>query len=270
MNSNPPKSDTSRPAGKIERIVLVIASLCLVWTFLERLSPIDEMPSATLNSLSIILELAMAVGIVALGRRVLKTIPPGTSGRAGWVALIVIGGLAALGIFGIRLSGGPRVELPPRPGQAARESSIFPPEFEKLGTRMGVVMSAYQKAETAVQNSRWAKTDPSEYRKLPRSALTEQIALQRDLVEATDRVIELLAEPDFEANLARMVSIAEARGTRLPKADLKPDALRLLRRIYAGGHRVFVLIDENWDEWRARLPQSPKMESRGRGKFSRW
>jgi hypothetical protein len=34
----------------------------------------------------------------------------------------------------------------------------------------------------------------------------------------------------------------------------------LLRRIYVGGQRVVVLIDENWDEWRASptIPENGK------------
>ncbi len=228
-----------------------MASLYLFGTFVRRLFPINEMPSSGLNSLSIILELAMAFAVVGLGVRVLKSIPPQSSARGGWVALMVAGMIGALGIFGIRLSGGPRVELPPRPVQVETKAATLPPDLEKLATRAGAVTTTYQKAETAAVNSRWANTEPREYRTLPRSALTEQIGLERDLVEATDRVIELLEEPGFETEMTRLASLARTQGRRVPELDLKPDGWRLLRRIYAGSRRMLILVDENWDEWRA-------------------
>ena len=239
------------PGGKLERILLVFTSLYLAGTFVRRLYPISESPGPTEKWLSLVFELTLALSVVFLGVRVLRTVPQQAAGRLGWIALMVAGIIGAVGIFGIRLSGGPRVELPPRPGQSAARASMFPPELEKLGVRMGEVMTAYQKAETAAQDSRWAKTDPGEYRKLPREALKEYIARLRELVDATDRAIEMLAQPGFEADVARMLSIAEARGERVPKGDLKPDALRLLRRIYAGSHQVHLIVDANWEEWLA-------------------
>jgi hypothetical protein len=244
-------NENGTAGGKVERILLVTTSLFLLYDFVRDLFPIDEMPSPTVDLMSVAFELLMAFGVVVLGVRVVKAAPQGTSERPVWIAVMIAGIIGAMGVLGVRMSGGQRVELPPRPSQAASESSIFPPELEKLGTRMGVVMSAYQKAETAAQDARWAKTDASEYRKLPREVLKEYIARLRELVDATDQAIAMLAEPGFEANLARMVSIAEAHGTRLQKADLKPDALRILRRIYAGSLQVHQIIDTNWEEWRA-------------------
>jgi len=120
-------------------------------------------------------------------------------------------------------------------------------------------MVSYQAADSTLGETRWAKTDSHERRQLPREALKEYIARLRDLVEATDRLIALLSEPGFDANIARFIKLAKARGERFPKVDLSPDAWRLLRRIYAGGYQVHVLTEAHWEDWVANpFPEPAK------------
>lgn len=254
-----PSPAMNPPARKREQILLVLASLYLCGTCVRRLLPISEMPSPALNTLSLIVECALTFAVVALGFRVLKALPAQNGGRGGWVAIMLAGVLGALGVFGIRLSGGPRVEWPPRPTQSESNAAALPPDLAQLLARADAVMSAYSAAEIAAVNSRWGKTDPSAYRTLPRSALTEQLALQRTLVDATDRIIALLEEPATAPNMLRLVSETKARG-QIPQFDFKPDGWRLLRRIFAGSYRILVLVDANWDEWRATpaIPENGK------------
>ena len=245
------RADSAAPGGKTERIVLAVTAASLVFTFLRRLSPVSERPGDAEKWLSIMFELGMAVGVVGLGIRVLKRIPHRTAARAGWMTLLIVGMLAAAGVFAIRLSGGPRVELPPRATQSSSETSMFPPDLHQFAERVRRVSEAYQQAESAAENTLWQQTPASDYPKLPRSALKERIARQAELLGATDRLMDLMGEPDFEAKIARFRAIAEARGYRLPSGDLNPHAWRLLRRIYDGNHKVYLLVDANWGEWRA-------------------
>src|SRR5947209_6777670 len=99
--------------GKGDRITLVGLTIILVIHFVGLLGPTDEMPSSTLSTITILLEVGMVSALVALGFRVLRSLPPDAL-RGGWIFLLVVGAGAGLGIFGIRLSGGQRLELPPR------------------------------------------------------------------------------------------------------------------------------------------------------------
>ena len=99
--------------GKGDRITLVGLTIILVIHFVGLLGPTDEVPSATLSTITILLEVGMVSALVALGSRVLRSLPPDAL-RGGWIFLLVVGAGAGLGIFGIRLSGGQRLELPPR------------------------------------------------------------------------------------------------------------------------------------------------------------
>ena len=244
-------ADNARPGGKTERVVLVLTSVFLVITFLRRLLPVAERPGSAETLMSVAFEIGMTVGVVGLGSRVLKSIPRGAPSATGWKVLLVAGVVAAIGILVIRLSGGPRVELPPRATQSSSETSIFPPDLRQFAERVRRVSEAYQQAEAAAENTLWQKTPASDYPKLPRSALKERIAKQAELLGATDRLLDLMSEPDFEPKIARFRGIAEGRGYRLPSNELNPHAWRLLRRIYDGNHKVYLLVDANWDEWQA-------------------
>jgi hypothetical protein len=239
----------SKPGGKFERVLLVIMSLYLVATFIRLLFPIAEKSSSGVDGLRMIFEVAMAVGVIGLGVRVLKSNPPGSPGKAGWVALMVAGTIGAIGIFGIRLSGGPRVELPPRPTQSSTESSAFSPELEKFGTRMTEVMMAYQKAENAFEKTRWNETESKDRRNLPRAAMQDHLARHREYLDAIDRAIALFSEPGFEERVDRLVASAKAGGHRLDKPDVNLELWQSRRRLWVAAYRACVFVEANWDEW---------------------
>ena len=58
----------------------------------------------------IVIELALGVGLVGLGIRILKGIPRGVAGRGIWIFLFGAGLVCFLAIFGIHLIGGQRVK----------------------------------------------------------------------------------------------------------------------------------------------------------------
>lgn len=256
--------DTSKRGGKFERVLLVIMPLYLVATFIRLLFPVAEKSSSAVDGLGMIFELAMAVGVIGLGLRVLKSIPPGGPGKAGWVALMVAGTIGALGIFGIRLSGGPRVELPHRPDQLLTEIPSASPELEAFVNRTGEVMTAYDEAESALLQTRWHKAEPKNYRKLPRAALQEHIAREREYVAAIDRIIAVFSEPGFEEKMNRVLASAMAQGKRFDKPDVIVASSKALRRTYTAGYKLQVLIEANWDEWVATPTSSGELvPSRG-------
>ena len=100
-----------------ERILLVIIPLSLIFIFGRRLFFPDvdaEWPSPTVNFLTIASELGMLIGVVGLTLRRLKSSPRPGAGAGPWMVLPVIGALAGVGLFVIRMGGGHGGELPPR------------------------------------------------------------------------------------------------------------------------------------------------------------
>src|SRR4051794_37092439 len=95
-----------------------MATILLAGTFIWRLMPSGEVPSTGLNTLSILLELGMLIGVIAMVPRILRSLPEGEP-RGGWIFLLVVAVISGLGIFAIRLAGGPRVELSPRTSTTA-------------------------------------------------------------------------------------------------------------------------------------------------------
>lgn len=131
MRANPP-----RPGGNIERRLLLFSSLSLVVTFIRGLGPVAERSGSTVNTLRFVFELAMAIGVVGLGFRVLKAARRDGTGQVRWLALMVVGTFAALGVFVIRLSDAlSPVSMPPRPTQSriehSKEPSGVPPDLSR-------------------------------------------------------------------------------------------------------------------------------------------
>ncbi len=240
---------------KREQLLLVITSLILVFQFFSRLlSPAQEPASGGVSMMGLVFDCVMLFSLVGISFKILKSTARPNGAVGPWMVLPVIGLLAGLGLFVLRLSGGAEEELPSRTRQSDSKASVMPPDLERLGTRAGEVIGSYQAAEAEVAKSRWETTPAAERRKLPREALQEHIARHRTWLEATDRLVDLLSEPGFEANAERLLKIYEARGIDVgmrpgQRLDLNPDEWRLVRRNVAAAYKINVLIEANWEEW---------------------
>jgi len=113
-------------ADKRDRITFVAIAVLLVLKFIGRLTPSDELPSPALRTLTLLLDIGLVIGLVGLAPRVLRSLSPDSS-PSGWIFLLIVGGAAALGIFAIRLSGGPQLKLAYR--NTARTSPTQTPIF---------------------------------------------------------------------------------------------------------------------------------------------
>jgi hypothetical protein len=100
-------------AGKRERITFVAVAILLVIRFVGRLMPADEIPSTAVKTLAFVLDLMLVISLVGLAPAVMRSLPE-TAVRPVWIFLAVVGLGAGIGIFGIRLLGGPRLQLAPR------------------------------------------------------------------------------------------------------------------------------------------------------------
>ena len=71
---------------------MIVALYLVIITFVRRLFPIAEMPRRSETVLTISIDLALAIGLIGLGTRILKAIPREGS-RTRQVAVIASGGL---------------------------------------------------------------------------------------------------------------------------------------------------------------------------------
>lgn len=213
------------------------AAVFLVLKFIWRLMPADELPSTELNLLTIGLELALVVGLIGLAPRVLRSVPE-DSGRGGWIFLLVAGVAAALGIFGLRLTGGSTVELPPR-------SSSESPEAPGLRKQLHGLINSANKAGEKIQPNRCVqaviKRDPAEVRKLTRQDFEEVRNGQRELRDYIERILDVFAQ-------------AESKGISLPTersvgGATKVETWRAALEASKAGNEEFGLIEQHWDEW---------------------
>jgi hypothetical protein len=96
-----------------DRRIFVGIALLLIIRFIGRLMPATEVPSSTLSLIIFGLDVCLVIGLVGLAPRVLRSVPD-TGVRSVWIFLLIVGLGAGVGIFGIRLAGGPRVALASR------------------------------------------------------------------------------------------------------------------------------------------------------------
>src|SRR3954463_8831790 len=199
--------------------------------------PVDELPSAAVNGLSIALELGMFIGVVGMAPRILRSVPEGGS-RGGWIFLLVIGVVAGLGIFGIRLSGGPRVELSPRTATTA-DSGLRHQMHEQL-----VALGELSKKLAATH---WFQTfatqDTAKIRTLTRENLREARAICGEMREHADRILKVFADATAQG-VAHSTLSDEASATR-------PETWQATRETYIATYDYLGLIEKHWDEWRA-------------------
>ena len=222
---------------KRDRTIFVGALILLVYTFIRALMPVDERPSSTLNALHITQELAMFIGVVGLAPRILRSAPDRAS-RAGWIFLVVVGVIAGIGIFGIRLSGGPRVELSPRTSSTADTG---------LRHQLHEQLVAFEGLSKKLAFTRWFQTfatqDTEKIRTLTRENLQEAHALSGEMREHADRILKVFAD-------------ATAQGVAHSTLSDEPAAARLAtwqatRESYVATYDYLGLIEKHWDEWRA-------------------
>lgn len=248
---------------KRDRVLFTIATLYLVITFVRRLFPTAEAPSPSETTLRVVIELALAIGLIGLGNRILKAVPRGTHGRGKWLFLFVAGLISLFGIFAIHITGGQRVEWEPR---TQVSTPALPADLKAMVSRIEGLVASYQKADTEVDATRWARTsaesgDPKQLAKLPRQELREYLAKQRALLDAIDRMLQFFAEPRVVADFNRIWSYAESQGLTggRKRPDVDPRPWQLLRQIYGPALQLNTIIEENWEEW--RLTKSPIPEA---------
>ena len=226
--------------GKGTRTTVVMATILLVYNFIRALMPVDEVPSSTLNGLTIAIELAMFVGVVGMVPRILRSLPEGAP-RGGWIFLLVVAIVSGLGIFGIRLSGGPRVELPPR------TSSTSSTADGGLRHQVHEQIVALEKLSKKLAASRWLQTfvtqDPVKIRTLTRQDLQEERALCRDIRECADRILKVFAD-------ATAKGVAHSTLSDEPGAT-RPETWQATREAYSATYDYLGLIEQHWDEWLA-------------------
>ncbi len=225
--------------GGRDRGLFGAAAICLVLTFVWRLLPADELPSPTLNILSILIELGLVIGFVGLAPSVLRSLPAG-SARGGWIFLLIVGIAAALGIISIRVSGGPRVELPPR-------TSIDSTGAQEMPKRLRSFISTAGTIGDRLMASRWmqalATRDPARVRTLTRRDLEDARAIYRDLLDSIEQILKVFAEAESKR--------IDVSGTSTVPGANRPGTWRVAREGYSAAYDYMGVIDQHWDEWRA-------------------
>ena len=223
--------------GKGERATVVMATILLALRFIWRLMPSDEVPSSTLNALSILLELGMFVGVVGMVPRILRSLPEGAP-RGGWIFLLVVAVISGLGILGLRLSGGPRADLPPR------HSST---DDQGLRRQLHQHLASLENLSNKLRATRWLQTfvtqDPVKTRTLTREDLQEERVLCRQIRDSADGILKIFAD-------ATAKGVAHSTLSDEPGAT-RPETWKATRELYSSTYDYLSMIASHWDEWLA-------------------
>lgn len=238
-----------KKAGR-DRGLFGAAALCLVLTCVWRLLRADESLSPTLNTLSIVLELALVIGLVGLAPRVLRSLPAG-SARGGWTFLLVVALAAALGIFGLRLSGRPRLIAAKRAHFADLElpvrSSTESLEAGEMRIRLSSFIQQAAKSGDRFANSRWlavwASRDPAQVRTLTRREFQAARASCREVEEWTEKILKV-----FDEAASQRVDLSDA--SLVPAANRRETWL-VAREEFGSAGDYMGVVDQHWDEWLA-------------------
>ena len=99
------------------------------------------------------IDLALAIGVIGLGVRVLKSVPRGAPGRGKWLLLFVAGIVSVLGILAIHATGGQRVEWGPR---TQTSTPALPADVNAKMVRIEELLASYHKADADMAATRWA------------------------------------------------------------------------------------------------------------------
>ncbi|MFL6590934.1 MAG: hypothetical protein ACJ8M4_12270 [Chthoniobacterales bacterium] len=226
-------------ASKRDRIIFVGAAILLVIRFVGLLGPTDEVPSSALRTLSLLMDIGLVIGVVGVGLRILGSLPKDAS-KAGWVFLLVVGAVAGIGIFGIRLSGGQRFELPSRTSQSSTRREGLPKQLHELFLSMG-------RRTEKFGSSRWGQAllskDPAKIRTLTRADLREAREVSGELHENIQQILKIFAEAESK-KIDLSTSSTEPPATRV-------ETWRAAEEGINGTQELLGLIDSHWDEWLA-------------------
>jgi hypothetical protein len=203
--------------------------------FLGSLMPISESPSPALNTLNIAKELLAVIALIGVGIRVLGS---QTSGRAKWALVLVVGIVAALGILFIRLSGGPRMVLPPR-------SSDSSTHLEGLPKRVNELIDYHAQLAQSLLATRYAqeiKKAPAQ-RSLARSDIRDARQIVGQLRDCVGQILKLLAQAKLDGiNLSPGFASNE-------QVLIRPEVWRAQQQEYAVTYEEFGVVDQHWDDW---------------------
>jgi hypothetical protein len=223
---------------KHNRTIFVLSAIGLVYTFIRALMPVDEAPSQSLNVLTIVMELGWFTALVGMAPRILRS--ASAASRAVWIILLAAGVIAGLGVFGIRLSGGPHVELPPRTSSTSTSDG-------GLRHQLREQLVAMEKLGNKLMASRWlqifATQDPVKVRTLTRQDLQEARALCGEMRECIDRILKVFAD-------ATAKGVAHSTLSKEPGAA-RPESWQVTRELYNSTYDYLGLIEQHWDEWLA-------------------
>ncbi len=216
-----------------------MATILLVIDFIRALMPGGEVPSATLNGLTIAMELGMFIGVLGMVPRILRSLPEGAP-RGGWIFLLVVAAISGLGIFGIRLLGGPSVEFAPRTSSTSTAA-------EGLPHQMHEELVSLNKLSTKMVSTQWFQIfttqEPVKVRTLTRQDLQEARPLCRELREGADRILKVFAD-------ATAKGVAHSTLSDEPAAT-RPETWQATREVYGFTDEYLGLIEQHWDEWLA-------------------
>ena len=244
-----------RAASTRDRILFVLVVLSLVFTCVGRLFPASEMARPTQSALMIVIELALGVGLVGLGIRILKGIPRGVAGRGIWIFLFGAGLVCFLAIFGIHLIGGQRVKSPQSRSVLVDPSmKALAAEIEIMNVRLNELKALVEKAAADLDNTRWERTGqatPNQLRNLGLEDLREYRSKQRALLDSIDRVLQYATESDFDGKSERLFRQAESQGLTLDRKRPDLRSWRVLRRERGASYELTRIVEEHWEEWRS-------------------
>ena len=198
---------------KRDRILFAIVTIYVAIVFVRRLFPTDEIPRPSHAMYWAAIDLALAIGLIGLGLRVLKSVPRGAHGRGKWLFLFVAGLASLLGILAIHATGGQRVEWRTR---TQASTPALPADLKAMVSRTEELVVSYQKADAEMTDTRWARTSAEKgarhLRTLSREDLREYLNRQRAVLDSTERMVQYLSEPRVVTEFNRVWTYAESQG----------------------------------------------------------
>ena len=240
MQAATPKTNPS------ERILFVICTVAVLLKFVFALQPVDEALPSALTNFTLLIELGMMIGVIGLGVRILQS---QRTGRAGWGIILAIGVAAGLGLFVVRINGGPRRVLPARTSdftaplddvaKEQRQSLLKTQEataasgvnFMKL--RLALPISACKDALAQVKQTKWRRA---------KAGTLRQSIVRQDIVDFNKKADDVIGSLDGLINAMNSTS------------DVPPsarDCCRLLREMYVLSRRQGQLFLDHYNEWKS-------------------
>jgi hypothetical protein len=230
---------------RVERIVLVVASVYLIFSLLLSLGrgP-EERVGRRLELMEVGLLLLQIFAVIALGIRVAKA-QSGSSSRGGWIALSIAGTAAGLVLLGSRMSKddhpGYSQTLPRENPQgpllvAPRLEAVVEPPYLALRREADA-------AATKFKEAKWPRFFAS---KDPALVSSLTIADLREFRATVTRMIE--ASQKMEATLENPATVIPASEQTV---ETHPETWRASRALFEPLRQGLDVIDEHWAEWEA-------------------